>query len=165
MENRPRHEGEAAILRTVDRRAGQVGGHEIGRTLDAREAAIDRAGQPLHRAGLGQARRTFDQKVATGQKRDQEPFDQRLASDEPARQMRDKPVQLARRRLHLTSPAALLHGSLAEAAPPWNTVLGRNSRLCRDSGQRLSGDARACPATGSVKRASGALSDRDDSWA
>lgn len=63
MKHRPFDELETAIARLVDRRAGQVGGHQVGRALDARERAFHRPRQAFHRPRLGQPRRAFHQQV------------------------------------------------------------------------------------------------------
>ena len=80
-EHRPQHGGEFAALLVVDAGADQVGGHQIGRELDALEAALHGARQGRDRQGLGQARHAFDQKMPAGQKRDQHPFQEMILAD------------------------------------------------------------------------------------
>ncbi len=76
MEQRPRLEMELAGLRAVDLGAGQVGGQQVGRELDALKLRFEARCQLLDRRGLGQTRGAFDQQVAVGQQRDQQPIDQ-----------------------------------------------------------------------------------------
>ena len=59
-------------LRVVDRVAGDVAGHQVGRELDAREAAVERLRQRAHQQRLAQAGHAFDQHVAAGEQRDQD---------------------------------------------------------------------------------------------
>ena len=77
MEDRPGLEFEAAVLRAPDFGAGEVGGQQVGRELHAGEVRVQPRGECADRAGLGQARRAFDQQVPIGQQRDQQALDQR----------------------------------------------------------------------------------------
>jgi hypothetical protein len=53
---------ELAGLLVVDARADEVGGHQVGRELDALEAAADRSRERLDRQRLGEAGNAFDEK-------------------------------------------------------------------------------------------------------
>ena len=68
-EDRAERGVELAGLLVVDARADQIGGHQVGRELDALELAADRLGQRLDRHGLGQAGHAFDQDVPARQQR------------------------------------------------------------------------------------------------
>ncbi len=75
----PRWNSNVACLRTIDFGAGEVGGQQIGRELDAVEVAFDARGEFLDRRGLGQSRRAFDQQMAVGEQRDQQAVDERAS--------------------------------------------------------------------------------------
>jgi len=55
------------VFRTVNVTAGDVGGEQIGRELDAVKVAFDHFGQGGDGLGLGKARGAFDQQVAVCQ--------------------------------------------------------------------------------------------------
>jgi hypothetical protein len=63
VEHRTLLEDEAAVLGTVDVAAGQVGGQQIGRELDAVERAFKAAGQGLGKQGFADARYILDQQM------------------------------------------------------------------------------------------------------
>ena len=48
-----------------------VGGHQVGRELDARELQVQRLGQRPHQHGLAQARHAFQQRMAARDHADQ----------------------------------------------------------------------------------------------
>jgi hypothetical protein len=49
-----------------DRGAGDVGGHQVGRKLDAAVLQVEHAGEGAHQARLAQARHTLEQRVPAG---------------------------------------------------------------------------------------------------
>jgi len=73
------HEAELPVTGGLvllhDLRAGDVGGHEIGGELDAAEAEVHDLGQGADQQGLGQARHTLQQHVASGEQRDEHLLD------------------------------------------------------------------------------------------
>jgi hypothetical protein len=75
---------ELAGLLVVDARAHQVGRHQVGRELDALEAAAHGARQGLHGQRLGQAGHAFDQQVALGQHGDQHALEEAVLADDDA---------------------------------------------------------------------------------
>ena len=93
-EHRAAARGEHLVLRVVERVAGDVGRHQVGRELDAAEGAGDGARQRAHEQRLAQARHALDQHVAAGEQRAQHLVDdlgladQRLA-DLGAHRLRD----------------------------------------------------------------------------
>jgi hypothetical protein len=66
-EHRAQRGAEVAGLLVVDARAHQVGRHQVGRELDALEAALHHIGQCLDRERLGQPGHALDQQVALRQ--------------------------------------------------------------------------------------------------
>ena len=62
--------------------AGDVGGHQVGRELDALERQAQRAGQRAHQQCLGGAGQAGDQAVAAHQQRDQQLFDDFVLADD-----------------------------------------------------------------------------------
>ena len=59
-----------------------VGGHEVGRELDAREAAVERARERAHEQRLAEARHAFEQHVPAGQERGQRLLDHVVLADD-----------------------------------------------------------------------------------
>ena len=55
--------------------ADDVGRHQVGRELDARESQVERLGQGLHQQRLPQSRNAFQQHMPTGQQRNQHVID------------------------------------------------------------------------------------------
>ena len=90
-----------AVLRTVDQRADDVGGQQVGRELDAMEGGLDRGRQGADGQGLGQAGHAFEQDVAVGQQPDQQPVHQLLLADDDPANLRAQPANPAGGRLHL----------------------------------------------------------------
>ncbi len=66
VEERARAELELAAGRREDLDAGDVGGHQIGGELDARQPQAADPRQPLGEGGLPHARRVLEQQVAAG---------------------------------------------------------------------------------------------------
>ena len=56
-------------------RAGDVGGHQVGRELDAAETEIQRAAERADHQGLGQPRHALQQAVAAAEQRNQQLLD------------------------------------------------------------------------------------------
>jgi hypothetical protein len=83
-EHRAQRRAELARLLVVDARAHQVGRHEVGRELDALEAAAHGARERLHRQRLGQPRHTFDQQVALRQHGHQHALEKAVLADDDA---------------------------------------------------------------------------------
>ena len=101
MEDRAGLEFEAAVLRAPDFGAGEVGGQQVRRELHAGEVRVQPRGERADGAGLGQARRAFDEQVPIGEQRDQQAFDQLGLPDdlggELVAQRREGDVQAGRR--------------------------------------------------------------------
>ena len=75
----------AVRLLLHDVRADDVGGHQVGRELDARELQVQDVGQRVHEARLADAGNAFEQHVAAGeQARDGQVDDLVVADDAPA---------------------------------------------------------------------------------
>ncbi len=84
-EDRAELDVEARLAGPQDAGADEVGGHQVGRELDAREAAADDVGDGAHGERLGQAGHALDEQVAAGEQRDEHPFEQVvLAGHDPA---------------------------------------------------------------------------------
>ena len=73
-EDRPCARDELA-LGVEQRMADDVGRHEIGRELDAREGAVERARQRAHQQRLAEAGHAFEQHVPAGEQRGQRLLD------------------------------------------------------------------------------------------
>ena len=80
----PRAELELLGLLVVDREAGDVGGQQVGRELDAPEAAAEAAGERLGQDGLAGAGDVLDQQVALAQQRDERQADLVMLADDDA---------------------------------------------------------------------------------
>jgi len=81
--------------------ADDVGGHEVGRKLDAAKLEVQRLGQGPHEQGLPDAGDAFENRVAVGQKTDKDAFEDLLVADNDA--------------ADLVSDAAVGFAELAEA--------------------------------------------------
>ena len=81
-EDRAELDVERFLRRAVDARADEVGGHEVGRELQAGERAAEDARDRLGGERLGQAGRAFEQAVAAGEPADEEPLDHAVLADE-----------------------------------------------------------------------------------
>ena len=66
---------ERARVRAVDARADEVGGHEVGRELDALEGAAEHARGSADRERLGEAGDALDQQVAAGEQAHEHPLE------------------------------------------------------------------------------------------
>ncbi len=66
-----------AALLDEDVGADDVGGHQVGRELDAAEAAVDDVGEGAHQHRLAQAGHALEQRVAVGEQADQRLADER----------------------------------------------------------------------------------------
>jgi len=75
--------GLAELLIEV-REAGDVGGQQVGRELDAAERAVDRARERPRQRGLAGAGHVLQQHVALAQQRDQQQIDDRRLADDHA---------------------------------------------------------------------------------
>ena len=65
----------AAVVGLHDHAADDVGGHQVGRELDARIAQLKCARQRAQQRGLAQSGNAFEQHVAAGEQADQHAFD------------------------------------------------------------------------------------------
>ena len=69
--HRPAHQGELAAAQVEDVGAGDVGGHQIGSELNAREVAAQHAGQRSDQQRLRDAGHALNQCVLAGQDHDE----------------------------------------------------------------------------------------------
>ena len=77
-------EFEAAFAGVVNHAAGDVGGQEIRRELDAVKLSVDGFGEAFHQEGFAQPRHSFDQHMAAAEQGDERFFnDLFLADDDP----------------------------------------------------------------------------------
>ena len=72
----------AALVLGDHHRADDVGRHQVGRELDAREAQIERGGQRAHEHGLAEAGHAFEQRVAAGEQAGQHAVEDRALADD-----------------------------------------------------------------------------------
>ena len=77
--------GRAVLLDDVG--AGDVGGHQVGRELDAAERQIQRAGQRADQQRLGQPRHAFEHAVPAAEQADQQLLDDLVLADDHLRQL------------------------------------------------------------------------------
>ncbi len=95
---------ELLLALPVDPGADDVGGHQVGRELDAGERSADHLGEGLDRERLGDAGNTFEQNVALGQQPDEHPLHQLILADDDPLDLEDGALE----RVHLTlQPAAV----------------------------------------------------------
>ena len=92
-EDRAGAEAELLRLHVEDRRAGHVGGHQVGRELNAAELQAQHAAQRPHEQRLAQARHGFDQHVAAGEQGHERPEDQLVLADVDLGDLRGDPVE------------------------------------------------------------------------
>ena len=85
---------EAAVGAGVHARANQVGRDQVGRELDAAEAAAHDLGQGFDGGRLGQARHAFEQDVAAREQRHEQAFEQAILSDDQSPQLEEHLFQL-----------------------------------------------------------------------
>ena len=83
-EDRAELDVERFLRRPVDARAHEVGGHEVGRELQAGEAAAEDARDRLGGERLRETGRAFEQAVAAGEPAHEEPLDHEVLADEDA---------------------------------------------------------------------------------
>ena len=86
LKRKLRAAGRGVLLEHL--RAGDVGGHEVGRELDALAAEVERAGQRAGHERLGQAGRADEQAVAAREERDEHLADHVGLADDHARHLR-----------------------------------------------------------------------------
>ena len=76
---------EVGLAGPVDARPDEVGGHQVGRELDALEGAAEDVGEGLDGQRLGQAGDALEEDVAAGQEADEDPLEHPiLADDDPS---------------------------------------------------------------------------------
>ncbi len=73
---------EGLVAGLEDVRPDEVGGHQIGRELDALETQVERRGQRAGEERLGEAGYAFEDDMAARQQRDEGVFDHRLLADD-----------------------------------------------------------------------------------
>ena len=84
-----------AALLDEDVRADDVGGHQVGRELDAGERAVDDVGERAHEHRLAEAGHALEQHVAVGEQADERvPHELALADDDLADLGLDRPRAL-----------------------------------------------------------------------
>ena len=105
----PGRNSKRAGLLVEDAHAGDVAGQQVGGELDAREAAVDRAGQRLGEERLADARVVLDDDVAAGQQRDDAGLDDLVLAEDDRRDVGGDAVRPVRDLLQL----ALAEGRLA----------------------------------------------------
>ena len=82
MEHRSGREFEHAAILPPYRRSREIGGHEVRRALNSREADLQPAREKFRRAGFREAWRAFDEQMPVGEQTDQQSFDERGAANE-----------------------------------------------------------------------------------
>ena len=96
-----------ALVLLEDLRAGDVGGHQVGRELDAVEAEVQDPGQAADQQGLGQAGHAHQQHVAAGEEGDQHLLDHLLLADDD---LGDLGAHGAVRVPQAVDPGGVVHG-------------------------------------------------------
>ena len=98
-EDRPRlelEEGAAVGVLLHDVGADDVGGHQVGRELNARKLEVENLGERVHEAGLADARDALEQNMAAReQARDGQTDDLVVPDDPPADLARDAQEPIA----------------------------------------------------------------------
>ena len=84
---------ELLLALAVDPGTDDVGGHQVGRELDAGECAADHPGECLDRERLGNAGHAFQQDVALGKQANQHPLDELVLADDDPLDLIDGPLQ------------------------------------------------------------------------
>ncbi len=103
---------EAARVGAVDARADEIGRHEVRRELESLEGPAEHVGDGLDRERLGQAGDAFEQHVAAGEQRDEQPLEHPLLPHDHALDLEQRGLErgvcLSRRTLvaPLQSPKA-----------------------------------------------------------
>ena len=77
----------------VDPGADDVGGHQVGGELDAREGAAHDLGERLDGQRLGYAGDAFEQHVALGEQADQHPLDEQILTDDDPLDLEDRALE------------------------------------------------------------------------
>ena len=90
-EDRPGAELEVGGALVVDRRAGHVGGHQVGRELDPAEAQSGRLREGARHQRLGQAGEILDQDVAVGEQAEQDELERLTLADDRALDLVEQP--------------------------------------------------------------------------
>ncbi len=78
----PLTSSERVALEVEDIRAGDVGGHQVGRELDAVEVRAEHVGERADEQRLGDAGHAFDERVLAGEDRDERLIDDLLLADD-----------------------------------------------------------------------------------
>ena len=89
-EDRPGAELEVAVALVPDRRAGHVGGEQIGRELDAAEAEPAGLGEGARGQRLREARHVLEQDVAVGEQAEQDQLELLPLADDGALDLVDE---------------------------------------------------------------------------
>ena len=83
-EDRAELGAELAVVGLPDAGADEVGGHEVGRELDAVEGAAEHVGERPHGQRLGEPGHALEQHVTAGQQRDEHALEHRVLADDDA---------------------------------------------------------------------------------
>ena len=86
----PGAELEVAVALVPDRRAGDVGGHQVGRELDAAEAEPAGLGERARDQRLREARHVLEQDVAVGEQAEQDQLELLALADDGALDLVDQ---------------------------------------------------------------------------
>ena len=73
-----------------DVRAGDVGGHEVGRELDAAEGKVQGRGEGLNHDGFGEAGHTFEQAMTAAEDRVDQLFEHLVLADDDLMELRQQ---------------------------------------------------------------------------
>ena len=92
-EDRPGPELEVGGALVVDRRAGHVGGHQVGRELDPAEAEPGRLRERARDQRLGEAGEVLDQHVAVGEQPEQDELERVALADDRPLDLVEQPVR------------------------------------------------------------------------
>ena len=84
---------ELLLALPVDAGTDDVGGHQVGGELDARERPADHLREGLHGQRLGHAGNTLEQHMALGQQADQHPLHELVLADDDPLDLEDGPLQ------------------------------------------------------------------------
>ena len=95
-EDRAGAELEVALALVVDRRAGHVGGHQVGRELHAREADARHLREGARGQRLGETREVLDQHVPVGEDAEQDELERVALADDRALDLVEDLLRLAR---------------------------------------------------------------------
>ena len=97
---------ERPLIGPVDARADEVGGHEVGRELHAREGAAEHAGRGLDRERLREPGHALDQEVPLREETDEHPLQHLILAGDDAPDLEERLLEpLADLgRFHVLSP-------------------------------------------------------------